>query len=169
MKEKCLKCGLDQDPTKPVCLHMAGRKGGQKVSETHGPDFYSEIGRKGGLNTKNRSPDFMSRIGKLGGAKMKERGTQYYKDIGRKGGNARAASIAPGGYAEMGRKGAVASLAMAARNGLEKEGGPASAAVPPESGPVRVAEPRQGSPECYCHLLDDGLKCPPCVNEAASK
>lgn len=31
----------------------AGRKGGEKTAETHGPDFYSEIGRKGG-SVKNK-------------------------------------------------------------------------------------------------------------------
>ncbi|MDO8516035.1 MAG: Em GEA1 (EM1) [bacterium] len=30
----------------------AGRKGGQRTSETHGPGFYSEIGQKGGQKVK---------------------------------------------------------------------------------------------------------------------
>jgi general stress protein YciG len=31
-----------------MTVEEAGRKGGQKTAETHGEDFYSEIGRKGG-------------------------------------------------------------------------------------------------------------------------
>jgi uncharacterized protein len=30
----------------------AGRMGGLKTSETHGPEFYSEIGRKGGQKVR---------------------------------------------------------------------------------------------------------------------
>ena len=31
-----------------LTVEEAGRMGGQKTAETHGPEFYSEIGRKGG-------------------------------------------------------------------------------------------------------------------------
>jgi uncharacterized protein len=31
-----------------MTVEEAGRRGGQKTSETHGEEFYSEIGRKGG-------------------------------------------------------------------------------------------------------------------------
>ncbi len=30
----------------------AGRMGGEKTSETHGPEFYSEIGSKGGQKVR---------------------------------------------------------------------------------------------------------------------
>ena len=32
----------------PMTVREAGRKGGERTSETHGPDFYRQIGRKGG-------------------------------------------------------------------------------------------------------------------------
>lgn len=32
----------------------AGKKGGSKTLETHGPEFYSEIGRKGGSQSKSK-------------------------------------------------------------------------------------------------------------------
>ena len=35
-----------------MTVEQAGRKGGQKTSETHGPEFYSEIGHKGGQKVK---------------------------------------------------------------------------------------------------------------------
>jgi len=31
-----------------MTVEEAGRKGGEKTSETHSSDFYSDIGRKGG-------------------------------------------------------------------------------------------------------------------------
>ena len=31
-----------------MTVEEAGRRGGQKTAETHGEQFYSEIGRKGG-------------------------------------------------------------------------------------------------------------------------
>ncbi len=31
-----------------MTVEEAGRRGGQRTSETHGEEFYSEIGRKGG-------------------------------------------------------------------------------------------------------------------------
>ncbi len=48
----------------------AGRKGGEKVAEERGPEFYSEIGRKGG----EMSP------GKF------EEGSERAREAGRKGG-----------------------------------------------------------------------------------
>jgi len=32
----------------PMTVKEAGRKGGQRTAETHGHDFYQNIGRKGG-------------------------------------------------------------------------------------------------------------------------
>lgn len=32
----------------PVTVREAGKKGGMRTSETHGREFYEEIGRKGG-------------------------------------------------------------------------------------------------------------------------
>lgn len=43
----------------------AGRRGGEKTSETHGPEFYEEIGRKGGRKTAFEwGPEFYSEIGR---------------------------------------------------------------------------------------------------------
>ena len=33
----------------PMTVAEAGRKGGQRTSETHGHQFYEEIGHKGGV------------------------------------------------------------------------------------------------------------------------
>ena len=33
----------------PMTVKEAGRKGGLRTSETHGHDFYQNIGRKGGV------------------------------------------------------------------------------------------------------------------------
>ena len=32
----------------PMTVREAGRKGGERTSETHGHDFYQQIGKKGG-------------------------------------------------------------------------------------------------------------------------
>jgi uncharacterized protein len=40
---------LERDERKgKMTVEEAGRKGGLKTSQTHGEEFYSEIGRKGG-------------------------------------------------------------------------------------------------------------------------
>jgi uncharacterized protein len=40
---------LSEDKRKgKMTVEEAGRMGGEKTSETHGPEFYSEIGSKGG-------------------------------------------------------------------------------------------------------------------------
>jgi uncharacterized protein len=40
---------LSEDKKKgKMTVEEAGRMGGEKTSETHGPEFYSEIGSKGG-------------------------------------------------------------------------------------------------------------------------
>lgn len=35
-----------------MTVEEAGRKGGEKTAETHGPEFYSEIGSKGGQRVR---------------------------------------------------------------------------------------------------------------------
>ncbi|MDP1808949.1 MAG: hypothetical protein Q8L35_05365 [Actinomycetota bacterium] len=54
----------------------AGRKGGQATAKKYGPEFYEEIGKKGG------------RIGgPKGGLATKEKyGHEFYEEIGHKGG-----------------------------------------------------------------------------------
>ena len=38
----------DEKKKGKMTVEEAGRMGGEKTSETHGPEFYSEIGSKGG-------------------------------------------------------------------------------------------------------------------------
>jgi len=35
-----------------ISVQEAGRRGGQRTSQTHGRDFYEEIGRKGGRKVR---------------------------------------------------------------------------------------------------------------------
>jgi uncharacterized protein len=42
----------------------AGRRGGLKTSETHGEEFYSEIGRKGGESRGARGVGAKASLGK---------------------------------------------------------------------------------------------------------
>ena len=52
---------------------MGGQKGGRRTAETHGREFYEEIGRKGGEKVStNRGPEFYSEIGHKGGQKIKK-------------------------------------------------------------------------------------------------
>ncbi|MGC8833030.1 MAG: KGG domain-containing protein [Armatimonadota bacterium] len=51
-----------------MTVREAGRKGGQKVKEKHGIEFFREIGRKGGQAT------------------ARAHGHEFYQEIGRKGG-----------------------------------------------------------------------------------
>ena len=53
----------------------------------HGPEFYREIGRRGGQ------------------ARKKQLGAGGYADLGRKGGEARKSQLGSEGYAQLGRKG----------------------------------------------------------------
>ena len=54
-----------------MSVEEAGRRGGQRTSETHGEEFYREIGRKGGEKV------------------AKQRGSEFFREIGRKGGKSR--------------------------------------------------------------------------------
>ncbi|MDQ5955076.1 MAG: uncharacterized protein QG621_79 [Patescibacteria group bacterium] len=36
-----------------MSVHDAGKKGGDTTASTHGPEFYSEIGRKGGQRVRD--------------------------------------------------------------------------------------------------------------------
>lgn len=53
-----------------MTVKEAGRKGGTKVREKYGSDFYKEIGRKGGTSTsRTHGKEFYQMIGKKGGEK----------------------------------------------------------------------------------------------------
>jgi len=93
---------------KTLTTAEAGRKGGEKVREEYGPDFFRRIGTKGGqarkgqlgpggftelgmkggeVRKKQLGPGGYQALGKLGGEKVKEKyGSQFYAEIGRKGG-----------------------------------------------------------------------------------
>ncbi|MGV3720862.1 MAG: Em GEA1 (EM1) [Actinomycetota bacterium] len=45
---------MAKEETSEMTVAEAGRKGGQKVKERYGSDFYGEIGRKGGSTTKRK-------------------------------------------------------------------------------------------------------------------
>ena len=54
-----------------------GRKGGEATKDTHGHEFYENIGKlggkKGGESTRDRyGPKFYETIGQLGGQKVKK-------------------------------------------------------------------------------------------------
>ena len=60
-----------------VSVREAGRRGGSKTSQTHGKEFYQEIGQmggqKGGRSTSQKyGPSFYSEIGHKGGQRVKE-------------------------------------------------------------------------------------------------
>ncbi|MDI6827902.1 MAG: hypothetical protein QME62_05385 [Armatimonadota bacterium] len=55
-----------------ITVSEAGRRGGQRTAQTHGHEFYEEIGKKGG---------------RRGGETTAERyGHKFYEGIGRRGG-----------------------------------------------------------------------------------
>ncbi len=55
-----------------MTVREAGHKGGEKTAETHGHEFYHEIGEKGGH--------------KGGEATARTHGHEFYEKIGHKGG-----------------------------------------------------------------------------------
>ncbi len=60
-----------------MTVSEAGRRGGEKTAETHGHEFYEEIGKmggqKGGETTAERhGHEFYEEIGHKGGQKVKE-------------------------------------------------------------------------------------------------
>ena len=44
----------------PMTVREAGRKGGERTSETHGHDFYQQIGKKGGQRGGPKVRDLIS-------------------------------------------------------------------------------------------------------------
>lgn len=54
----------------PITVQEAGRRGGSKVRERYGVQFFKQIGQKGGSTTaKTYGHEFYQTIGKKGGAK----------------------------------------------------------------------------------------------------
>jgi hypothetical protein len=54
-----------------ITVIEAGRKGGLKVLDTHGRDFFVRIGRKGQRAMRTKYPDMAKLWGKLGGRPKK--------------------------------------------------------------------------------------------------
>jgi len=95
-----------------LSVREAGRLGGNKVKEKYGPDFYSEIGTKGGETVRREvekgtlPKDFYSQIGQKGGNTVKEEyGPEFYSQIGKKGGNKVKEEYGPEFYSQIGTKG----------------------------------------------------------------
>ena len=91
-----------------LTVREAGRRGGQKVRDKHGREFYVEIGKLGGrvISQKKRGTGFFVRIGKKGGdSTVAGHDREHFAKIGRMGGEALKAARDPGYYAEIGRKG----------------------------------------------------------------
>ncbi len=62
-----------------MSVREAGHKGGEKTAETHGKEFYHEIGEKGGH--------------KGGEATARTHGHEFYEKIGHKGGEKGGAKV----------------------------------------------------------------------------
>jgi len=67
---------MEEESKRDMSVSEAGKRGGEKTAETHGHEFYEEIGRKGG------------EIGgqKGGEATKRTHGHEFYEEIGHKGG-----------------------------------------------------------------------------------
>ncbi|MHB8584390.1 MAG: KGG domain-containing protein [Thermoplasmatota archaeon] len=104
----------EEEKKKPMTLEEAGRKGGRKVKEKYGAEFYSEIGRKGGekggsVRREQLGHEGYARLGKKGGEVRKTQlGPGGYSDLGRRGGERVREKYGPDFYAEIGRKGGLA-------------------------------------------------------------
>lgn len=95
-----------------LTVSEAGRLGGNKVKQEYGPDFYAQIGTKGGeavrdaVDSGELPKDFYSKIGKKGGNKVaKAYGPEFYSQIGKKGGNKVKEEYGPDFYSQIGHKG----------------------------------------------------------------
>ena len=74
-----------------------GGNSGKAVLAKYGPEFFRQIGRKGGQAIKDRGLDYRREIGRNGGETTKARhGRQHFSEIGRKGGQAGRGTPKPG-------------------------------------------------------------------------
>lgn len=99
-------------PRSDLTVREAGRLGGNKVKQEYGPEFYSQIGTKGGeavrdaVESGELPTDFYSKIGQKGGTKVAEEyGPEFYSQIGKKGGNKVKQQYGPDFYSKIGQKG----------------------------------------------------------------
>lgn len=72
----------------PVPGTPEAKHGGNAILAKYGPEFYREIGKKGGAAVRDRAAVDFAEIGKKGGNKTMERhGTAHYERIGVVGGS----------------------------------------------------------------------------------
>ncbi len=86
-----------------MTVEEAGRKGGQKVKAQRGSEFFSEIGKKGGVARKQQGADYKE-LGRRGGEARKQQGADY-RELGRKGGETVKERHGPEFYSQIGKKG----------------------------------------------------------------
>ena len=86
------KKSTSKERTQNTKNDRARHRGGRKVSEEYGSEFYREIGRRGGKATAaTHDKDFYRDIGHRGGQKVSEEyGPEFYREIGRRGGSHRS-------------------------------------------------------------------------------
>ncbi len=64
-----------------MTVEEAGRMGGEKTSETHGPEFYSEIGSKGGSQRAKQHEGTVAAEGKTSLEEAGHRGGQRVRKL----------------------------------------------------------------------------------------
>jgi uncharacterized protein len=73
---------LNEDKRKgKMTVQEAGRMGGEKTSETHGPEFYSEIGSKGGSQRAKQHEGSAEAEGKTSLEEAGHRGGQRVRKL----------------------------------------------------------------------------------------
>jgi general stress protein YciG len=89
------------------------------------PDFYREIGKRGGeIRRGQLGKEGYRALGRKGGETRKQTlGTEGYAELGKKGGEARKRTLGSAGYAQLGRKGGqrVAELIKRGREAAQSE------------------------------------------------
>ena len=64
-----------------ITVEEAGRMGGEKTAETHGPEFYSEIGSKGGSERAKQHEGSAEAAGKTSLEEAGHRGGQRVRKL----------------------------------------------------------------------------------------
>ena len=64
-----------------ITVEEAGRMGGEKTAETHGPEFYSEIGSKGGSQRAKQHEGTTAAQGKTSLEEAGHRGGQRVRKL----------------------------------------------------------------------------------------
>jgi general stress protein YciG len=73
---------LSEDKKKgKITVEEAGRMGGEKTAETHGPEFYSEIGSKGGSERAKQHEGTTAAEGKTSLEEAGHRGGQRVRKL----------------------------------------------------------------------------------------